>query len=69
MERWESEPLWDTLDRLQPPPPVAITAADTLGVVVRERSRLPRLAATNFKGLDRIKSLMALGQVGVVIRS
>jgi hypothetical protein len=71
MERWESEPYWQTLDRLQLQTPVAITAGDVLVVVVRERSQLPRLARTptTFKNLDVLKSKMGQGEYGIIIRS
>jgi hypothetical protein len=67
MEHWESEPLWETLDRLRAVHQVC--AADTVVVTLRERSQLPCLAATNYKGLDVIKSKLGVGLVGVVIRS
>jgi hypothetical protein len=63
---WRPEPYWKTL-ALQPP--VAITAADTLRPSLADRACLPRLASTNYRGFDVLKSRMAVGQLGVIIRS
>jgi hypothetical protein len=66
MNRWDAEPLWETLDRLRAVHQVR--AADTLGVTVTEYARLPRLAGRGYRGLDMLRSQLRQGVPGVIIR-
>ena len=59
MNRWQAEPLWETLDRLQAV--YQVCATDTLVVVLRESARLPRLVGRRYGGLDILKGRLVLG--------
>ena len=67
MNGWSAEPLWQTLDRLQVVH--QLTAADTLTVGLTEYALTPRLPVRrDYKGFDKLKSLMGQGIIGVIIR-
>lgn len=63
---WDAEPFWQWWQAQQAVVP--ITAEDALTVHVTEQARLPRRADRNYQGLDKLKSLMGQGLMGVIVR-
>jgi hypothetical protein len=66
MTSWAAEPLYETLDRLRAVHQLA--AGDTLTLILREQARLPVQVRRDYRGLDKLKSLMGQGIIGVIVR-
>ena len=66
MARWDVEPYWEILDRLQAI--VAVKTGDVLAVHLVDEARLPVRVRRTYRGLDVIKSYVGQGQPGILIR-